>query len=98
MIKAVQYLPITGEVEVLLSDDSRHAWRVDNLEMVANVDGEIVPLPTPTREQLIDVIPYGGGAYIYWPQIEQMFELDALLSGIYGRESWMKRLESAVAA
>ena len=98
MIKAVQYLPISREVEVLLTDDSRHAWRVDNLEMVANVDGEVIPLPTPTREQLLDVIPYGGGAYIYWPQIEQMFELDALLDGVYGRESWMEKLKGAVTA
>lgn len=98
MIKAVQYLPISREVEVLLADGSRHAWRVDHLEMVANVNGEIAPLPMPTREQLIDVVPYGGGAYIYWPQIEQMFELDALLNGVYGRESWMKNLRSVVAA
>ncbi|MEL6881486.1 MAG: hypothetical protein AAFP09_13235 [Cyanobacteria bacterium J06607_10] len=98
MIKAVQYLPISREVEVLLIDNSRHAWRVDTLEMVITVDGKIEPLPTPTREQLIDVIPYGGGSYIYWPQIEQMFELDALLNGIYGRESWMSQLKSTVPA
>ena len=66
MIEAVQYLPISREVEVLLTDDSRHAWRADNLEMVANVEGKVVPLPTPAREQLLDVIPYGGGAYTYW--------------------------------
>ncbi|MGC1305787.1 MAG: hypothetical protein WA885_01060 [Phormidesmis sp.] len=94
MIKAAQYLPISREVEVLLSDGSRHAWRVDDLEMLANVDGKIVPLPAPTREQLIDVMPYGGGAYLYWPQIEQMFELDALLNGVYGRESWMENLRT----
>lgn len=98
MIEAVQYLPISREVEVLLSDGSRHAWQVDSLEMVINVDGRIAPLPRPTRDQLIDVIPYGGGAYIYWPQIEQMFELDALLKGIYGREHWMEKLRKTVAA
>ena len=96
MSKAVQYLPISREVEVLLTDDSRHAWRVDNLEMVANVEGKVVPLPAPTREQLLDVIPYGGGAYIYWPQIEQMFELEALLDGIYGRDDWMEKLKSTI--
>ena len=96
MIRAVQYLPISREVEVLLIDDSRHAWQVDSLEMVANVDGEAVPLPAPTREQLLDVIPYGSGAYTYWPQIEQMFELEALLTGVYGHESWMQKLKSAV--
>ena len=95
MIEAVQYLPISREVEVLLSDGSRHAWRVDNLEMLTNVDGQVVPLPAPSREQLLDVIPYGGGAYIYWPQIEQMFELEVLLAGVYGRESWMKNLKVA---
>ena len=68
------------------------------LEMLANVEGKIVPLPTPAREQLTDVVPYGSGAYIYWPQIEQIFELDALLNGIYGRESWMAALKSKVAA
>lgn len=70
MIEAVQYLPISREVEVLLADGSRHAWHVDKLEMLTTVDGEVIPLPAPTREQLLDVIPYGGGAYIYWPQIE----------------------------
>ncbi|MGB7249488.1 MAG: hypothetical protein WBC73_11160 [Phormidesmis sp.] len=94
MIEAVQYLPISREVEVLLSDGSRHAWRVDNLEMLINVDGELVPLPPPSREQLLDVVPYGGGAYIYWPQIEQMFELDALLDGVYGRQHWMDNLSA----
>ncbi len=98
MIKAVQYLPISREVEVLLSDGSRHAWRVDDLEMLANVEGKIVPLPVPTREQLLDVVPYGGGAYLYWPQIEQMFELDALLNGVYGRESWMENLRTKTVA
>jgi len=94
MIEAVQYLPISREVEVLLADGSRHAWCVDKLEMLANADGEVVPLPAPTRGQLLDVIPYGGGAYIYWPQIEQMFELEALLEGIYGRDSWMNKLKA----
>ncbi|MEN8446941.1 MAG: hypothetical protein ABG776_18240 [Cyanobacteria bacterium J06555_13] len=94
MIEAVQYLPISREVEVLLADGSRHAWRVDKLEMLANVEGKVVPLPAPTREQLLDVIPYGGGAYIYWPQIDQMFELQALLEGVYGRESWMDKIKA----
>ena len=98
MIEAAQYLPISREVEVLLSDGSRHAWRVDDLEMLANVNGQIVPLPAPTREQLIDVVPYGGGAYLYWPQIEQIFELDALLNGVYGRERWMASLKAKTAA
>ena len=98
MIEAVQYLPISREVEVLLSDGSRHAWRVDNLEMLINVDGEIAPLPLPSREQLLDVVPYGGGAYIYWPQIEQMFELDALLDGVYGRQHWMDNLSAVTVA
>lgn len=98
MIEAVQYLPISREVEVLLTDGSRHAWRIDSLEMLANIDGEVIPLPTPTREQLLDVVPYGGGTYLYWPQIEQMFELDALLDGIYGREDWMDKLKAATVA
>ena len=97
MIEAVQYLPISREVEVLLFDGSRHAWRVDTLEMLINVNGEVVPLPPPSREQLLDVIPYGGGAYIYWPQIEQMFELEALLEGIYGCKQWMDSLKATVA-
>ncbi|MEL7224182.1 MAG: hypothetical protein AAF810_02050 [Cyanobacteria bacterium P01_D01_bin.36] len=95
MIEAVQYLPISKEVEVYLSDGSRHAWRVDTLEMLANVKGEIVPLSKPGKEQLLEVVPYGGGAYIYWPQIEQMFKLEALLNGVYGREAWMEQLRTA---
>lgn len=40
MIKAVQYLPISGEVEVLLTDNSRHEWRIDSIGNAGECRGE----------------------------------------------------------
>ncbi len=47
---------------------------------------------------MLNVIPYGEGAYICWPQIEQLFELEALLDGVHGRESQIDRLNAEAVA
>ncbi|MGB3514974.1 MAG: DUF2442 domain-containing protein [Elainellaceae cyanobacterium] len=51
-----------------------------------------LPLAEPTDEQLAKVEVYGGGQYILWDKLGQVFKVADLLAGVYGREEWMKQL------
>jgi hypothetical protein len=42
--------------------------------------------------QLANVEVYGGGQYILWNKLGQVFKISDLLAGVYGREEWMKKL------
>ena len=75
-----------------LDDGSRHLIPVDRLEMVEDDLDAYVPIPFLTDEQLSDVKVWGGGSAIYWESIEQVFRVDELIAGIYGRPAWMARL------
>jgi hypothetical protein len=51
-----------------------------------------LPLAGLTDEQLANVEVYGGGQYILWDELGQVFKVSDLLAGVYGREGWMKKL------
>ncbi len=42
--------------------------------------------------QLANVEVYGGGQYILWDELGQVFKISDLLAGVYGREGWMNKL------
>jgi hypothetical protein len=89
---AAQYITPSRELELTLDDGSRHLIPVDRLEMVERAPNGFVPIASPTNEQLSDVQVWGGGTAIYWESIEQVFRVDELLAGIYGRPAWMESL------
>ena len=89
---ATRYLASSRELELTLDDGSRHLIPVDRLEMVERVADAFVPIAPPTNEQLADVKVWGGGSAIYWESIEQIFRVDELMDGIYGRPAWMESL------
>ncbi|MGB3293045.1 MAG: DUF2442 domain-containing protein [Phormidesmis sp.] len=89
---AARYVAASRELELTLNDGSRHLIPVDRLEMVENTPDAFVPIARPTDEQLSDIKVWGGGSAIYWESIEQVFRVDELLSGIYGRPAWMESL------
>jgi len=93
---AVRYLADNRELEITIDDDSRHLIPVDRLEMVHETPTAFASIPRPTDEQLSDVKVWGGGSAIYWESIDQIFRVDELLGGIYGRPQWMER--SAISA
>lgn len=96
LAKSVIYDMTTKEVIVTLKDGSRHAWPVHLLEMVESKPEAWVPLENITEQQLADVKVYGGGQYILWDELGQVFSVANLLAGIYGREAWMNRLMATV--
>jgi len=87
-----RYIADSRDLEISLDDGSRHFIPVDRLEMVENMPDAFVAIDRPTDEQLADVKVWGGGASIYWESIEQVFLIEELLAGIYGRPAWMERL------
>lgn len=94
---SARYLPESREIEVMLDDGSRHAWPVDRLEMLKNTPDGFEPVIDPPAELLMDVKVYGGGSSIYWEKLEQVFAVDELLAGVYGRKKWMESLAVNVA-
>ena len=95
---AVEYIERDGELKISLDDDSKHLIRVDRLQMEA-WDGErIKPLSPPTTQTLSDVVIWGGGSTIYFPQIQQYFRVADLVAGVYGDEAWCASLLSAARA
>ncbi|MEO1792125.1 MAG: hypothetical protein AAFR25_07870, partial [Cyanobacteria bacterium J06629_19] len=85
------------EVIVTLKDGSRHAWPIRLLEMVQSTPDGWVLLENITEQQLVEVEVYGGGKYIMWDELGQVFKVSDLLTGVYGREDWMRSLMTAAA-
>lgn len=89
---SARYIANSRDLEIALDDGSRHLIPVDKLEMVKNTPDDFVPIERPTDEQLEDVKIWGGGASVYWESIEQVFLVEELMAGIYGRLAWMESL------
>lgn len=89
---AARYVVPSRELELTLDDGSRHLIPVDRLEMVESVEKNFAPIARPTDKQLSDVKVWGGGSAIYWESIEQVFRVDELIAGVYGRPAWMESL------
>lgn len=64
--------------------------------MVESAPDGFVPIASPTDKQLSDVKVWGGGFAIYWESIDQVFRVDELMAGIYGRPAWMESLSVQV--
>ncbi|HZG40604.1 MAG TPA: DUF2442 domain-containing protein [Nodosilinea sp.] len=92
LAESVAYDATTREVIVTLKDSSRHVWPIRLLEMVQSGADAWLPLEGLTDEQLAHVEVYGGGQYILWDELGQVFKVSDLLAGVYGREEWMQKL------
>jgi hypothetical protein len=89
---AVRYIAESEELEIVLEDSSRHLIPVSRLEMVEETPNAFVPIRKPSKHQLSDVKVWGGGASVYWESIGQIFLVEELIAGIYGRPAWMESL------
>ncbi len=89
---SARFILASREVEITLEDGSRHAWPVDKLEMLENTPNGFEPVINPPNELLTDVQIWGGGSSIYWKKLGQIFAVEDLLAGCYGRKQWMEKL------
>jgi len=79
-ITAVRYIPETRELELEFSSGARLGCPVDALEMVNWTGSEFVQAPRPSDEQLANVRVWAGGYAVDFPDIEQNFDLDELMT------------------
>ena len=92
---AVEYIERDGELKISLDDDSKHLIRVEQLQMEVWDGKQIKPLISPSAQELSDVVVWGGGSTIYFPQLQQYFRVADLVAGVYGDEEWCASLLSA---
>ena len=79
-IIAVRYIPKARELEVKFSSGARLGCPVDALKMLKWTGTEFVQAPRPTDAQLANVRIWAGGYAVDFPDIEQNFDIDELLS------------------
>lgn len=79
-IVAVRYVPDARELEVKFSSGARLGCPVDALEMLTWTGESFVQASRPTDEQLSNVRVWAGGYAVYFPDIEQNFDLDELMA------------------
>ena len=79
---------------VEFADGSAGIWPVHLLEMVRYDGSDWVPVEA-TEDQLEAVEL--GGKHVYWDELGQDFRISDLKAGIYGRESWMAKLQQQMA-
>ena len=95
---AVEYIEQDGELKISLDDDSKHLIRVSRLQMEEWDGKQIKPIAPPSTQALSDVVVWGSGSTIYFPQIQQYFRVADLIAGVYGDEEWCAGLLSTTPA
>lgn len=95
---AVEYVEHDRELKISLDDDSKHIIRVERLQMEVWDGEQIKPLSSPSAQALRDVVIWGGGSTILFPQIQQYFRVSDLIAGVYGDEEWNASLMTAASA
>lgn len=87
---AVDYNSVLKEITVRFADGSKSSWPVRLLEMVRYDGSEWVSIQ-PTEEELAKVELWGEDS-IQWDELDQVFRIQDLRNGIYGRKAWMQQL------
>lgn len=89
---AVRYLAQSRELEVTFNTGARYHWPVDSLQMQERTVKGWQDIPRPTDEQLANVRLWPHKEVVEFTDIEQCFEIAALMRGQLGSRQWMKKL------
>ena len=72
------------------ADGSAGIWPVRLLEMVKYDGHDWVPVEaTEAQLEAVEL----SGEHVYWDELGQDFRISDLKAGVYGRESWMAKLQ-----
>ena len=89
--KAVSVQVHNGYLEVLFSTGMRSQWPLSSLQFAKRISGELLNIQ-PTEKELAEVEIWPSGEVIEFPEVEQAFQVSALMRGEVGNAEWMKRL------
>ncbi|MEM8505481.1 MAG: hypothetical protein AAF716_20300 [Cyanobacteria bacterium P01_D01_bin.1] len=96
VVRAVSAQVQNGNLEIAFSTGMQSQWPISSLQFAKRVDGELVNL-RPTEEELTEVEIWPSGEVIEFSQVEQAFQVAALMRGEVGNAEWMKQIAVGVA-
>ncbi|MBE9064295.1 hypothetical protein [cf. Phormidesmis sp. LEGE 11477] len=91
---ATRYLAQSRELEIRFNTGARYRWPVESLQMREKTANGWQDIPTPTDEQLANVRLWPHKEVVEFTDIEQCFEIAALMRGQLGSKQWMEKLLS----
>ena len=89
---AARYLPESRELEIEFGSYFKGRWAIDSLQMIRRGEQGWEPVPSPTDEELSNVLVWAGGDVVEFPNIDQHYSIPALLRGQLGSKQWMQKL------
>ena len=92
VVIAVEYVSPRRQLKMTLNDGSEHLIPIDRLQMERWNGSSLEALPRPDDSQLTTVKVWGGGSSVLFPEIEQVFLAEDLVSGRYGDRKWMSAM------
>jgi len=90
-IKAVSAQVNDGQLEIIFSTGMRSQWPLKILQFAKRVNGVLVNF-YPNAEALAEVEVWPSGEVIEFPQVDQAFQVSALMRGEVGNAEWMEQL------
>ncbi len=91
---AARYLPQSRELEITFNTGALYRWPVDSLQMQEKTASGWQSISPPTNEQLANVRLWPHKEVVEFTDIEQYFEVAALMRGQLGSRRWMNHLLS----
>lgn len=87
-----RYLADSRELEIVFNTGARYRWLVDSLQMQERTADGWRDIAHLTNEQLCDVRLWPHKEVVEFSNIEQCFEVSALMRGQLGSKRWMQKL------
>ena len=91
---SARYLAQSRELEITFSMGARYHWPIDSLQMREKTADGWQDIPRPSDEQLANVRLWPHKEVVEFSNIEQCFEIAALMRGQLGSKRWMEKLLS----
>lgn len=89
-----RYLAKSRELEIRFNTGACYRWPVDSLQMQEKTADGWADVSAPANEQLINVRLWPHKEVVEFADIEQCFEVAALVRGHLGSKRWMQKLLS----
>ena len=95
VVRAVSAQVKDNQLEIVFSTGMRSQWPIRSLQFAKRVNGVLKNF-YPDEQALADVEVWPSGEVIEFSQIDQAFQVAALMRGEVGNAEWMKQLTVAV--
>lgn len=95
VVKATFACVQDGYLEIEFSTGMRGQWPISSLQFARRIEGELINF-RPADAEVVDVEVWPSGEVIEFSQIDQAFQVAALMRGEVGNAKWMEQLAADV--